>query len=266
MAGDWIKMECCTPEKSEVLALTVKMGWEDTDLTVGKLFRLWRWFDQQTEEGNARGVTAALLDRIVGVSGFCQSLSEVGWLTITDDGISLPNFDLHNGHTAKSRSQTAKRVAKHKGNAKGNAVTVTSALAREEKRREEDKETPADKSASSSKSSSTGLRAYLEACKASGTSPIPKDHALFRYCDGAGIDIDMTRLAWMRFREEHLSGTRKSKRYSDWPAAFSNCIKDSWYGLWYVNSDGPATWSSKGIAARKVADVELSEQHPEEAP
>jgi hypothetical protein len=145
MAGDWIKMEVCTPEKAEVLAVTARMGWDDADLTVGKLFRLWRWFDQHTADGNAVGVTSALLDRIVGVTGFCESLTLVGWLTITEHGISLPNFDRHNGNTAKNRAQTAKRVAKHKGNAKanaeanatGNAHTVTEALPREEKRRED---------------------------------------------------------------------------------------------------------------------------------
>jgi len=149
MAGDWIKMECNTPDKPEVIALTVKMGWDDPDLTVGKLFKVWRWFDQHTTEGNAVGVTPALLDRYFGVTGFVTALTQVGWLTVTVDGISLPNFDRHNGASAKKRSLTAKRVANHKnnakanaeanakGNAEGNAPNVTQALPREEKRREE---------------------------------------------------------------------------------------------------------------------------------
>lgn len=151
MAGDWLKMESSTPEKAEVMAITARLGWEDTDLTVGKLFRLWRWFDQQTVDGNARSVTSALLDRVIGVTGFCAAVAEVGWLDITESGISLPKFDRHNGTTAKSRALTSKRVQKHKGNAdgngvgnaKGNGVCVTSALTaalpREEKRREEEK-------------------------------------------------------------------------------------------------------------------------------
>lgn len=149
MAGDWIKMECCTPEKAEVLAITARMGWDDVDVTVGKLFRMWRWFDQQTEGGNARGVTAALLDRVIGVTGFCEAVQSVGWIEINEDGITLPNFDRHNGTTAKSRALGAKRTAKSKnrskgnaegnapGDAKGNARTVTSPSPREEKRREE---------------------------------------------------------------------------------------------------------------------------------
>ncbi len=147
MAGEWLKMEASTPDKPEVLALTVRMGWDDPDLTVGKLFRLWRWFDQQTTDGNAAGVTPALLDRQVGVSGFIEAVASVGWLSVTDAGVTLINFDRHNGATAKSRSQTAKRVANHKtnatGNAKGNAATVSGALPREEKRREDSTEAKA---------------------------------------------------------------------------------------------------------------------------
>jgi hypothetical protein len=137
MAGDWLKMECCTPEKAEVLAITARMGWDDSDLTVGKLFRMWRWFDQHTESGNARGVTSALLDRIIGVPGFCEAVQSVGWIEISTEGIRLPNFERHNGNTAKTRALTAKRVAKTKakGNGEGNAATVTTALPREEKNR-----------------------------------------------------------------------------------------------------------------------------------
>jgi len=141
MAGDWLKMDCSTPDKPEVLAITARMGWDDPDLTVGKLFRVWRWFDQQTTNGNAAGVTSALLDRIAGVSGFAQAMQSVGWLAVSDAGLELPNFDKHNGATAKARAQTAKRVASHRAsddaNAASNAQTVTGALAREEKRREE---------------------------------------------------------------------------------------------------------------------------------
>jgi hypothetical protein len=138
VAGDWLKMDSSTPDKPEVLAITARMGWDDPDMTVGKLFRVWRWFDQQTTDGNAPGVTSALLDRIAGVTGFADAMRLVGWLVVTDDGLSLPKFDRHNGATAKARAQTAKRVASHRGNAEGNAVAVTGALAREEKRREEE--------------------------------------------------------------------------------------------------------------------------------
>lgn len=139
MAGEWLKFECSLPEKPETLAITIAMGWDDPDLTVGKLMRLFRWFDQQTIDGNAPSVSAALLDRIIGVSGFVQAVANVGWIVIDGTSIHLANFDRHNGATAKSRALTAKRVANHKSNAaanaEGNAPTVSDALPREEKKR-----------------------------------------------------------------------------------------------------------------------------------
>lgn len=133
----WLKFDVTTPEKPEVLAITIAMGWEDPDLTVGKLLKVWRWFDQHTVAGNAHNVTAALLDRLVGVTGLSQAMANVGWLEISDSGLTLPNFETHNGKTAKDRALTASRVANHKAAAKGNAGSVSDALPREEKRREE---------------------------------------------------------------------------------------------------------------------------------
>lgn len=183
MAGDWIKMEVSTPDKPEVFAITAKMGWDDPDLTVGKLFRVWRWFDQQTVDGNARGVTAALLDRIAGVTGFANAMKSVGWLTENEGGLSLPNFEKHCGKTAKKRAQTANRVAEHRANAGsscsnagGNAPSVTSALAREEKRREEEK----PMSGKPDPDSPQGLLAYLNAKTGRRYRPVDTNLALIR--------------------------------------------------------------------------------------
>lgn len=141
MAGDWLKFETNTPEKREVLAMTIELGYEDPDLTVGKLIRVWRWFDQHTVNGNAQSVTPALLDRLIGVTGLTKSMANVGWMIVNEDGLVLPNFDRHNGKTAKERVLSAKRQANHKSNAKSNAesngASVTSPLPREVKRREE---------------------------------------------------------------------------------------------------------------------------------
>lgn len=152
MAGDWLKFESNLPEKPEVLAITSALGGEDPDLTVGRLMRLFRWFDQHTVDGNARGVTCAMLDRVLGVTGLSEAVAKTGWLVVSSEGLTLQKFEKHNGASAKSRAQTAKRVANHRGNARdnadvsandetGNGASVTTALAREEKRREE-KEIP----------------------------------------------------------------------------------------------------------------------------
>ena len=145
MAGNWIKFDTSTSDKPEVWAMSESLG-IDPDAVVGKLLRVWAWFDDQTEKGNAPIVTRALLDRKVGVTGFVTAMVEAGWMVEADGVLTLPNFDRHNGQTAKNRILTAKRVAAHKkgnasGNAKGNAAIVTGALPKEEKSRSEKRDT-----------------------------------------------------------------------------------------------------------------------------
>jgi hypothetical protein len=138
MAGDWIKLQKDTPDKPEVLAIASRMNL-DPDAVVGKLVRIWSWFDTHTVDGNALSVTYALLDRLAGITGFAEQMSFVGWLNQEGHVLSLPNFEYHNGETAKKRALGKNRQDKHRSNdesnANSNASSVTNALP--EKRREE---------------------------------------------------------------------------------------------------------------------------------
>lgn len=127
MAGDWIKFECTTPDKPEIDLMSRALN-IDPDAVVGKLLRVWIWADQQTISGNAVSVTSSLLDRITYCPGFASAMRKVGWLEGRDESLSFPHFDRHNGHTAKNRALTKKRVAKNR-----NAPSVTSALPEREK-------------------------------------------------------------------------------------------------------------------------------------
>lgn len=141
MAGDWIKMRVDLRADPAVISIANSLKL-DEDTVVGKLHLFWSWLDQQTVDGNALGVTAAWLDRYVQRTGFAKALASAGWLTITKAGISAPDFEKHNGETAKQRALTAIRAANfrqnHKGKRNGAGVTnVTEGLKREEKRKEE---------------------------------------------------------------------------------------------------------------------------------
>jgi hypothetical protein len=210
MAGEWLKMECATPDKPEVFAITAKMGWDDPDLTVGKLFRVWRWFDQQTTNGNAHGVTTSLLDRIASATGFAQAMIEVGWLTVSDSGLELPNFEKHNGATAKSRAQTAKRVANHRALDGCNGATVTGALAREEKRREE-----------KSKPKSKAETATASRLPADWT---PSDSDL-KFCAVERPDLDCSAVA-ARFSDYWRSLPGAKGKKLDWSATWRNWVRN----------------------------------------
>jgi chorismate mutase len=148
MAGDWLKMTHALPEKPEVLAIAGKTGANRLEV-VGRLFVLWRWFDNHTTDGNALGVTSLTLEECLfgagGNAGFVAAVVSVGWLIESECGIRVVKFDSHTSESAKERAQTAKRVAKSKSKGKGNAdanaqtvtQTVTETVPREEKRREE---------------------------------------------------------------------------------------------------------------------------------
>jgi hypothetical protein len=140
MAGDWLKVEANTPDKPEVFEIATQLKVSPTDV-FGRLFLVWRFFDQHTQDGNAVNVTSAYLDHIAGVTGFADAMRCVGWLHGGESGnmgLRLPNFGRHNGKTAKARALTGRRVGAHKqrkGNAEGNGEVTLPALPREEKRR-----------------------------------------------------------------------------------------------------------------------------------
>ena len=113
MAGDWIKVEIATPDKPEVFEIAQSLN-IDPEAVFTKLFRVWSWFDQHSENGNAPLTLRALLDSRAGVPGFADAMEKVGWLRVDGNVLSLPNFDRHVGKSAKKRALTARRVAAHK--------------------------------------------------------------------------------------------------------------------------------------------------------
>jgi hypothetical protein len=124
----WIKMRTDLAADPAVIGIASALDIHE-DLVVGKLHRFWAWADAQLRDGNAPSVTEKWIDRYVDLPGFTRAMQNVGWLTVNEGGISIPNFDRHNGQTAKTRALTAARVR--------NARSVTKALP--EKRREEEK-------------------------------------------------------------------------------------------------------------------------------
>ncbi len=106
-----------------VISTAAKVG-KDTLWVVGALHRFWSWADQQTRDGNARGVTLSWLDAHVGSSGFAQALCDSGWLVVDSSGMTIPKFDKHNGFSGKKRALGQKRVKRFR-NANGNAPSVT---------------------------------------------------------------------------------------------------------------------------------------------
>jgi len=150
MAGDWIKIEIATLNKPEVMRMS-RILKVDRDLIIGKLCRLWSWFDCNSVDGVVDGVVDGDVDDIVGLAGFIDALKAVHWCDFDNntERVWLTNFDAHNGESAKKRALKNKRQARWRegktGVSKGsdrpqNSVdgnASTKASTREEKRRED---------------------------------------------------------------------------------------------------------------------------------
>lgn len=154
MAGDWIKMRVDLADDPAVIKIAARLDLcEDT--VVGKLHRLWSWFDQQTTNGNAPGVTAAWIDRRCNCSGLASAMIEAGWLSESPAGMLMPDFDKHNGQSGKARALSTKRTQKARAKCHADAVTDVHAPsvteARPEKRREDKREEEISSSPVSSK-------------------------------------------------------------------------------------------------------------------
>lgn len=136
MAGDWIPIRIDLADEPEVIAIGDALGIE-YDTVVGKLVRLWGWANRVSADGNANSVTQKWIDARVGIVGFAKQMVEVGWLTITTNGIEIPNFQTWNSQSAKTRLLGTKRVQKLRsgGDENCNGSSVTKALP--EKRREQ---------------------------------------------------------------------------------------------------------------------------------
>lgn len=109
------------------------------------------------------------------------------------------------------------------------------------------------------KSNRTTMKTFLDRCRAAKTKPIPPDHPIRGYAEDAGITDEMLQVAWLVFRDRYLTDEKaKAKRYKDWPRVFQNSVEGRWYGLWIVNADGEAQWSSNGLQQKRVLERRLN--------
>jgi hypothetical protein len=113
MSGGWIKVERATPDKPETLRIARELC-IDRDAVFGKLMLLWMWFDANSVDGHVDGAVDADVDALVRHQGFATVLRTVKWLRDTPRGVGLcmPNFDRHNGESAKKRALSNRRQTK----------------------------------------------------------------------------------------------------------------------------------------------------------
>ena len=135
MSGEWIKIEITLPNKPEVIRIGRALGLSP-EAVCGYLIRFWGWASSNSVDGFVTQLALRDIDMIVTLPGFADAIVAVGWLRQEPDTdrLALPNFDRHNGESAKKRGLTAKRQERYR-NANSNAVVTQQPLP--EKRREE---------------------------------------------------------------------------------------------------------------------------------
>lgn len=108
MAGDWIKMRVDLGDDPAVIQIACQLDIAEDDV-VGKLHRLWSWADKHTTDGTAPAITAKWVDRYVDKSGFAEAMVAAHWISFNDSGVIFPEFDRHNGDSAKRRVEATLR-------------------------------------------------------------------------------------------------------------------------------------------------------------
>jgi hypothetical protein len=112
MAGDWIKWVKGLARRPEVLQMAFALG-KTRHEVAGLLMEFWEWADDnvvvETTSANSPGfvriasASLALVDSIIGVAGFAESMSSVGWLHVRSGSLEFPKYGRHNGNSAKRR-------------------------------------------------------------------------------------------------------------------------------------------------------------------
>lgn len=142
MAGDWIKLEHSTPDKPEVHRLADLLGIH-SDQALGVLVRFWLWCDRNSRDGRVTHVYAKPLEALMHCAGFVAAMVDVGWLELDDKSgkVTIPNFDRHNGNTAKTRALHKDRQRRYRDAAVTQGGRSRDAQSSLEKRREDNKGT-----------------------------------------------------------------------------------------------------------------------------
>lgn len=225
MSAHWIKMRCDLHSHPKVVrivsALNADVCPQGVQLSsekfrvVGGLHAVWSLFDTHSEDGELLGYTPETLDAVLGFPGLARAMVAVGWLEVTAQAIVLPEFDTHNGQSAKRRVQEADRKRSVRNASASNADKKRT---REEKIREEKKEDISAKSAAP------------KAKAKPAQTPLPADFAL---SDAVKAWAAKNGHAQLDDRLAHFVGAAKAKgyAYADWDAALMNAIREDWAKL-----------------------------------
>lgn len=102
MSG-WIKMGTGlrTHPKVGRMAAVLKT---DRLRVIGGLHAVWCVFDEHTTDGWLPWYTLQMMDEAIGWRGFSAAMADIGWLIECPEGLQAPEYEEHNGASAKRRA------------------------------------------------------------------------------------------------------------------------------------------------------------------
>lgn len=140
MAGDWIKMRMDLQTHPKIVRIMSATG-SDKFRVIGGLHAVWCIFDQHSDNGKLQGYSPEMMDSVIGWTGLADALIAVGWLSFDAETLVMPEFDSHNGKSAKRRADDTKRKRESRicpqDVRKVSADESEKSVTREEKRRED---------------------------------------------------------------------------------------------------------------------------------
>lgn len=103
----WIKIRTDLRNHPKVVRMASALK-ADRLRVLGGLQVVWGTFDTHSADGLLEGYTLAAIDEDLGWKGFGAAMHAVRWLEEVEDGLIVPEFDTHNGASAKKRAQDTK--------------------------------------------------------------------------------------------------------------------------------------------------------------
>jgi hypothetical protein len=118
---------------------------------IGGLHAVWCVFDEHSPDGLLEGYTLSAMDEEIGWKGFSQAMQAIGWLIETESGLEAPDYEEHNGASAKRRALDARRKkeGREADNEYGGSWTASGQMSaldadKTQTRKELDKKTPTE--------------------------------------------------------------------------------------------------------------------------
>lgn len=222
-----------------------------TDAIVGKLHRLWSWADRQTEDGRVRNVSRDWVDNYVSVHGFADAMCSEKWLVCdVNGGIKFPNFDRHNGESAKRRD--AETLRKRDYRERNKPVRKVS-----QKNRDKSGTKSALEKSREEKSNTTSLRS-VDSAPASRQCPASFELTTerFEYAVAQGLTVEATGEEFEVFTD-HRYRTPRTKWDLAWKAWVRKAVQIRGAGR---SRTGPMTAAEKTDQAFKNVRAMMARQ------